>query len=188
MSVATRTPATGTETSYGLLARFDTPEALLGACRAAYQAGYRQMDAYSPIPVDGAAEAMGKKKTRIPLLILLAGIAGGAGGFFMHWFSMVYDYPFNIGGRPFNSWPAFIPITFELTVLSAAVCGVFGMLLRNGLPRLHHPVFKAPGIERASLDKFFLCIEASDPKWDPERTGAFLRDVLHSHQVVEVPK
>ena len=190
MSAATtRTPvAEAKETSYGLLASFDTPEALLTACRFAYRAGYRKMDAYSPVPVDGVAEAIGKKGTKIPLIVLLGGIAGGSGGYFMQWFSMTYDYPFNIGGRPFHSWPMFIPVTFELTVLSAALCGVFGMLLLNGLPRLHHPIFKAPGIERATLDKFFLCLESSDPLWELEKTRRFLEDTLRSHHVVEVPR
>ena len=189
---ATTTHATSAadtrQTYHGLLAYFDTPEELLRACRVAYGAGYRDMDAYSPIPVDGAAEAMGKRKTRMPLLVLLGGLAGGAVGYGTQWFSMAYDYPFNVGGRPFHSWPAFIPITFEMTVLSAALCGVFGMLLRNGLPRFHHPIFNAPGIERATQDRFFLCLEASDPRWDLERTASFLRDTLGSHRVVEVRK
>lgn len=191
MSAAAAIPAPAVkakQTPYGLVARFDTPEALLVACRFAYQAGYRRMDAYSPVPVEGVAEAIGKKPTRIPLIMLLGGIAGGVGGYFMQWFSMAYDYPFNIGGRPFHSWPMFIPITFELTVLCSALSGVFGMLFLNGLPRLHHPIFKAPGIERATLDRYFLCLEAADPLWDLEKTGSFLRDTLRSHQVVEVPR
>jgi hypothetical protein len=172
---------------YGLAAMFETPEALRAAAQQAYQAGYRRMDAYSPIPIEGLAQALGHKSTKLPLIVLLGGIAGGAGGYFMQWYSMAIDYPLNIGGRPFHSWPMFIPITFELTVLSGALCGVFGMLFLNGLPRLHHPIFKAPEIERATLDRFFLCIEASDPRWSCESARWFLES-LHPARIIEVKK
>ena len=173
---------------HGLTGAFRTGELLVEATRKAYEAGFRQMDAYSPIPVDGLAEAMGRRGTAMPLIVLGGGIIGALTGWFMQWFSAVYDYPFNIGGRPFNSWPMFIPIIFELTVLFAAVSGVLGMLFLNGLPRLHHPIFAASGIERATVDRFFLCLEAADPRWDRTATRRFLEDELHAENVVEVPR
>ena len=170
---------------YGTAAMFETPEALLEATRKAYLAGYRQMDAYSPIPVEGVAEALGRKGTSMPLIVLLGGIVGGVTGWAVQWYSMAVDYPFNIGGRPFNSWPMFIPIIFELTVLFAALSGVFGMLLLNGLPRPHHPIFKAADIERATRDRCFLCIETADPRWDRKRTRRFLEN-LRPLKLIEV--
>lgn len=181
-------PDTARQNLHGLLAVFDTAEALLAATEKARAAGYRRMDAYSPVPIDGLAEALGRGKTRMPLIVLLGGIAGGCAGYFMQWYSMVVDYPYNIGGRPFHSWPMFIPVTFELTVLCAAISGVVGMLYLNGLPRLHHPIFHAPGIERATVDRFFLCIETTDPKWHRDGTRAFLETELHGQDVVEVAR
>ncbi len=171
---------------YGLTGMFASGDALLEATQKAYEAGYRQMDAYSPVPVDGLAEAMGRRGTPMPLIVLCGGVTGGFTGWFMQWFSATYDYPFNIGGRPFNSWPMFIPIIFELTVLFAAVSGVLGMLFLNGLPRYHHPIFAAQGIERATVDRFFLCIESADPRWGREETRRFLEHELHATDVVEV--
>ena len=171
---------------YGSVASFETPAALLAATRAAHAAGYRHMDAYTPVPVDGLAQALGRRKTRMPLVFLLGGIAGGTGGYFMQWFSMAVDYPYNIGGRPFHSWPMFIPVTFELTVLLSAISGVLGMLYFNGLPRLHHPIFKAANIERATVDRFVLCIESADPKWDRAGTRLFLENEAHARDVSEV--
>lgn len=176
------------ETLHGTVGAFSSGEALVEATRRAYEAGYRHMDAYSPIPVDGLAEAMGRRGTSMPLIVLVAGAVGGFTGWFMQWFSATYDYPFNIGGRPFNSWPMFIPIIFELTVLFAAVSGTLGMLFLNGLPRLHHPIFHAPGIERATVDRFFLCLEATDPRWDRDATRRFLEDELHAAGVAEVKR
>ena len=175
-------------TPWGLAARFGSQAELLKAAKAAYLAGYRKMDAYSPMPIDGLAEALGSRRTIMPLIVLLGGIAGGVSGYFMQWYSMVIDYPYNVGGRPFHSWPAFIPVTFELTVLGAAVSGVLGMLFLNGLPRFHHPIFAAPGIERASVDQFFLCIESRDGRWDAEETRRYLQDELQAAEVVEVPR
>ncbi len=194
MKTATLPPPAGTVAPprppkpWGLAARFDTEEAILEATRAAYLAGYRKMDAYSPVPIEGLAVALGSRRTIMPPLVLLGGIVGGLGGYFMQWYSMVIDYPYNVGGRPFHSWPSFIPVTFELTVLCAAVTGTLGMLFLNGLPRFHHPIFAAPGIERATVDKFFLCIEAADPKWDLEETRRYLQDELGATEVVEVPR
>jgi hypothetical protein len=162
------------EKIYGLLAEFSSDKAILAAAENARHAGYRHMDAYTPFPIDGLAEALGRRKSLMPLIVLLAGAAGGLGGYLMEWYANVRSYPLNIAGRPFNSWPAFIPVTFELTILSAALAAILGMLALNRLPELHHPVFNARGFERASTDKFFLCIEARDPKFDLAGTRRFL--------------
>ena len=173
---------------HGLTGAFASGEALVEATRKAYEVGYRRMDAYTPIPVEGLAEAMGRRCTVMPLIVLLGGVTGGFTGWFMQWFSATVDYPFNVGGRPFNSWPMFIPIIFELTVLFAAVSGTLGMLFLNGLPRLHHPIFNAAGIEQATVDRFFLCLESADPRWDRAATRRFLEDELHAADVVEVKR
>jgi hypothetical protein len=161
---------------YGILAEFDDPDALLAAARQAHDAGYRRMDAYSPFPVEGLAEALDFRDTRVPEIVLTGGIVGGVGGFFMQWFATRIFYPINVGGRPLNSWPAYIPITFELTVLLAAFAALFGMLILNGLPQPYHPVFNAPDFQLASRDRFFLCIEANDPRFDRPGTTRFLLD------------
>src|SRR2546423_4280409 len=132
------------------------------------------MDAFSPFPVEGLAEALGHEYTAVPLITLLGGMAGGLGAYFMQWYSMGRLYPLNVGGRPLNSWPNFIPITFELTVLIAAFSALVTMLALNRLPQPHHPVFNAPEFRRASIDRFFLLIEAADPKFDREETWSFL--------------
>jgi hypothetical protein len=170
---------------YGLVAEFDNPEALLAAARDAYAAGYRRMDGYSPFAVEGLPEAIGFRHTWVPLIVLIGGVIGGVGGFFMQWYAAVISYPVNVGGRPLNSWPAFIPITFELTVLLAAFAAVFGMLILNGLPRPYHPVFNAPHFELASVNRFFLCIEAADPQFDRIGTWQFLES-LGPDNVAEV--
>ena len=176
-------------TPWGFAARFDSEASLKEAAEKAYLAGYRWLDAYSPVPVEGLAEKLGRRpKTTMPLIVLLGGIIGGTSGYFMQWYSMTIDYPYNIGGRPFHSWPMFIPVTFELTVLCAALAGVFGMLFLNGLPRFHHPIFGAPGIERSTIDQYFLSIEAADPKWNLEETRRFLAEELRASEIVEVPR
>ena len=162
------------------MAEFDTPEQILEAARRATSKGYRHMDAYSPFPVEGLMESLGARRSRLPLLVLIGGIAGCTGGFFMQYFAAVIGYPLNIGGRPLNSWPAFIPITFELTILIAGLTAVVGMLALNGLPRPYHPVFNVPRFEYATNDKFFLCIEATDPQFDQAATRKFLETLLPS--------
>jgi hypothetical protein len=159
---------------YGLLAEFDRPEDVLEAARRAYEHGYRMMEAYTPFPVEGLAETLGFRRNGIAAVVLLGGLVGGISGFFMQWYSAVVNFPLNVGGRPFNSWPAFIPITFEMTILVAALAAVFGMLGLNGLPRPHHPVFNVPSFALASRNRFFLCIQARDPLFDVETTRQFL--------------
>jgi hypothetical protein len=171
---------------YGLLAEFAGPTELLAAARRAYEAGFRHIDAYSPFPVEGLAEELGFHKTRLPWLVFLGGLIGCVGGFFLQYYAMVIDYPFNVGGRPLNSWPMFIPVTFELTILGAALFAVLGMLALNGLPMPYHPVFHVPRFALASRDRFFLCIEATDPKFDREETARFLAE-LQPSELTEVP-
>ncbi len=159
---------------YGLMAEFDQPERLVAAARRAAEAGYRALNAYAPYPVEGLAEALGQAHTRLPLLVLIGGALGGAAGYLLQLWTMAFDYPLNIGGRPLNSWPAFIPVTFETTVLGAALTAVIGMLWLNGLPEPYHPAFNLPGFRLASRDRFFLCVRASDPAFEPDATRRFL--------------
>src|SRR5215831_9152219 len=170
---------------YGLLAEFSDPTELVAAARRAYEEGYRQMDAYSPFPVEELAEALGFRRTRVPLIVLIGGLVGCVGGYFLQYYVAAVHYPINIGGRPLNSWPAFIPITFELTVLVAALSAVLGLLALNGLPMPYHPVFNVPGFALASKDRFFLAIESRDPKFDVETTRAFLQ-TLGAKEVSDV--
>jgi hypothetical protein len=159
---------------YGLLAEFAGPNELIAAARRAHEEGYTHLDAYTPFPIEEVAEALHMHDRRLPLLVLLGGIVGGVGGFALQYWTSVVDYPLNVGGRPFFSWPAFIPVTFECTVLVAAACAVLGMLALNGLPMPYHPVFNVPRFALASRDRFFLCIEATDPKFDIDDTWGFL--------------
>jgi hypothetical protein len=160
---------------YGLMAEFATPAEILQAGEKAYSAGYRRMDAYSPMPVHGLAEAIGFDSNRVPRVVLIGALIGAAAGYGLCWFMAAIPYVHNTGGRPIHSWPAFIPITFETTVLFASLFAVVGMIVMNGLPQPYHPVFNAPGFERATHDKFFLCIEAVDPKFVLEETRTFLQ-------------
>jgi len=160
-----------------MLAEFNTPDELLAATRRAREAGYQQMDAYTPFPVEGLAEALGFQRTGLPFLVLLGGIVGGVGGYLMQYWMAAIDYPLNVGGRPLHSWPAFIPVTFELTILVAALAAVLGMLALNGLPMPYHPLFNVPRFALATRNSFFLCIEARDPKFDRDETRRFLESV-----------
>jgi hypothetical protein len=174
-----------TPTLYGLMAEFDNPGDLVRAADRARLAGYRNMDAYSPIPIEELNDALGYKRTRLPLIVLLGGICGGLGGYGLEYWASVLEYPMNIGGRPFHSWPQFIPVTFETTVLGAALSAFVGMWALNGLPQPYHPVFNVPAFERASRDRFFLCIETADPRFDRYATQRFLEG-LHPLGVSEV--
>jgi hypothetical protein len=170
---------------HGLMAEFDDPERLVHAARRAHQEGYRQMDAYSPFPIEEAWEAIGHHNNRLPLLVLLGGIFGALAGFGLLYYAEVIDYPLNAGGKPYFSWPAFIPISFETTIFFAAVAAVLGMFALNGLPEPYHPVFNVPRFALASRDRFFLCIEAGDPKFDRDATKRFLES-LGPQEVNEV--
>ena len=170
---------------YGLMAEFATPEELLHAAQGAYNAGYRRIDAYSPSQVDGVAEAIGFTKTRVPLVVLVGAIMGALTAYGMQYYFAVRDYPLNVGGRPLHSWPAFVPVTFELTVLFAAFAAVIGMLAMNGLPKPYHPVFNVPEFKLASQTRFFLCLQADDPQFRRPSAQHFLESLgpLAIHEV-----
>jgi hypothetical protein len=171
---------------YGVMAEFENPTALVLAAHRAHEAGYRKMDGYTPFPVEGLSEAIGFKKDRVALVVLIGGILGGLSGYLMQYWISVISYPVNVGGKPLHSWPAFIVVTFEMTVLFAGLAGVFGMLALNGLPMPYHPVFNVPRFAFATRDRFFLCIEATDPQFDRVETSRFLES-LGGHEVAEVP-
>jgi hypothetical protein len=172
---------------YGLVAEFRSAEELVHAAKAARQAGYRRLDAYSPLLIEELPHALDLSKTRLPAVVLCGGLIGGAFGYgFQYWVSAI-EYPLNVGGRPLHSWPSFIPVTFELAILGAALAAVVGMLLLNGLPRPHHPLFGVPAFARATQDRFFLCIESADPQFDIARTRRFLES-LAVESVHEVPR
>jgi hypothetical protein len=170
---------------YGLMAEFDNPTALVVAINKARAAGYRTMDAYSPFPIEEVSEALHIHDRQLPLLVLIGGILGCIGGFGLATWTSVIDYPINVGGRPFFSWPSFLPITFETTVLVAAATTVLGLLALNGLPMPYHPVFNVPQFALATREKFFLCIEATDPQFSLEETKRFLQS-LEPLSVAEV--
>jgi len=172
-------------TLHGIMAEFTTPTALVEATTKARLHGFRQMDAYSPIPIEELSEAMGLQRTRLPLIVLIGGICGGLAGYGLEYWSSVIEYPMNIGGRPFHSWPQFIPVTFETTVLGAALSAFVGMWALNGLPQPYHPVFNVPAFELATRNRFFLCIEATDPRFDGSQTKRFLES-LQPQAVFEV--
>lgn len=171
---------------HGLMAEFDSPTQLVLATRRAHDQGYRKMDAYTPFPIEELSDAIGFRHTRLPLVVLIGGILGCLGGYALQYWVAVIEYPLNVGGRPYNSWPSFIPITFETTVLVAAVSAVLGMLALNGLPMPYHPVFNVKNFALASKDKFFLCIEATDPMYDRAATQTFLES-LRPREIAEVP-
>lgn len=171
---------------FGYLAEFETPTELVEAAEKVYAEGYRKIDTYSPFPIEAASEAIGFHHTRLPLIVLIGGLTGLATAFGMQYWISAIDYPINVGGRPFNSWPAFIIVCFELTVLFSAISAVIGMFALNGLPMPYHPVFNVQRFADASNDGFFLVIEATDPKFDVGETGSFLK-ALSPVGVWEVP-
>lgn len=170
---------------YGLVAEFDSGDKILAAARRATEEGYKKVEAYTPFPIHGMDEALKFKDARLAWMIFIAGIAGAIGGFMLQVWVSTVAYPMNVGGKPDISWPNFIPVTFECGVLFASLTAVFGMFALNGLPQPYHPIFNAKNFERASQDKFFLCIEATDSKFDPETTRDFL-ERLGADEVSEV--
>jgi Protein of unknown function (DUF3341) len=171
---------------YGIMAEFDSAQALIDAAKQTHQAGYQKIDAYSPFPIEGLAEEIGFHHNLVPLVVLIGGIVGGLTGYLMQYWISVVDYPLNIGGKPPHSWPAFIVITFEMTILFAALSAVLGMLALNGLPMPYHPVFNVPRFALASRDRFFLIVFSSDPKYDPAGTRRFMEG-LTPRSISEVP-
>jgi hypothetical protein len=170
----------------GLMVEFAEPHGIVAGARRCHEAGYRKMDSYTPFPIEELAEAMGHHtRGRLPKIVLLGGIVGRVGGFALLYWTSVVDFPLNIGGRPFNSWPAFVPITFETTILGAAMAAVFGMLALNGLPMPYHPVFNVREFALASRDRFFLCIESRDPLFRHDETRRFLES-LNPVKIYEV--
>jgi hypothetical protein len=178
--MATRPPGT-----YGLLAEFDDPTSLVTAASNAHAAGYRCMDAYSPFPIEELHHALGSPQSRLPLIVLIGGLVGCLGGYALQYWASAIAYPLNVAGKPLHSWPAFIPVTFECTILGAALSAVLGMLALNGLPMPYHPVFNVPRFALASRNRFFLCIEAKDPRFDLEGTRHFL-ETLNPREVTTV--
>jgi hypothetical protein len=171
---------------YGILAEFDSPTDLVGAARRTYDAGYRKIDAYSPFPVEELADAIGFHRNGVPLVVLIGGLLGCVGGYVLQYWIAAINYPINIGGRPYNSWPAFIVVTFEMTILFGGLAALFGMLALNGLPMPHHPVFNVPRFALATKDRFFLIIFSSDAKYNPVETRRFLES-LEPRSLSEVP-
>jgi hypothetical protein len=170
---------------YGLMAEFDNPSDLVAAARETYALGYRRINGYSPFPIEELSDAIGFHKTGLPLLVLIGGIVGGLAGYLMQFYLSAVEYPINVGGRPYHSWPSFIPITFETTILGAALTTVLGMLALNGLPQPYHPVFNAPRFALATRDRFFLAVEARDPLFEYEKTKEFLQS-LGAREVFDV--
>ena len=170
---------------YGIMAEFEGPNELVHAARRVYEAGYRRINGYSPYPIEELSEAIGFTHSSLPLIVFIGGLVGGIGGFLMQYWIEVINYPINVGGKPYNSWPAFIPITFECTVLVAAFSAVLGMLVLNKLPQPYHPVFNAPNFALATRDRFFLVVEANDPKYEHDRVAELLKS-LNAQEVVDV--
>ena len=163
---------------YGLVAEFEDPTALVHAARIAREGGYTRLDAYSPFPIEALREALALPPNGLPLLVLIGGVLGGLGGYLLQYWTSVVAYPINVGGRPLHSWPAFVPIAFETTVLGAALACALGMIALNGLPMPYHPLFNVPRFALSSRDRFFLCIEAEDPLFDRDGTRRFLERLV----------
>lgn len=172
---------------YGLMAEFADDQLLLAATERAYEEGYRKMDAYSPFPVEGMDEALHIRTSQLPVGVLIGGLFGAALGFGLQAYATVFDYPFNIGGRSLFSWPMYAPITFELTILCAGLTCVFGMLGLNGFPLLYHPVFNVARFRQVTRDRFFLCIQANDPKFNLDTTRQFLQSLQPASVAVVEP-
>ena len=170
---------------YGLLAEFDSPQALVAAATKVREAGYRRIDAFTPFPIEELADAIGFRDRRVPLFVLLGGLTGTVVGLGLEYWVSAMAYPLNVGGRPYASWPAFIPVAFETTILFAAFAAVISMLALNGLPMPYHPVFNAPRFSAASRDRFFLLVEAADPRFDRMQTKQALGE-LHAREVTEL--
>jgi Protein of unknown function (DUF3341) len=171
---------------YGIMAEFDSAQRLVDAAHTTHQAGYVRMDAYSPFPVEGLAEAMGFHKNRVPLVVVIGGLIGGLSGYALQYWISAVSYPINVGGKPYHSWPAFIVVTFEMTILFAGISAVFGMLALNGLPMPYHPVFNVPRFALATKDRFFLIVFSTDPKYSPSETRRFMES-LGPRSISEVP-
>ena len=167
------------------MAEFESATALVVAANKTREAGFVDVDAYSPIPIEELHHAIGFKKTKLPLMVLIGGLLGGVGGFSLQYWVSAIAYPLNVGGKPLVSWPMFIPVTFECTILAAALTTVVGMFALNKLPQPYHPVFNVQRFALATRNRFFLCIEATDRQFDLERTRAFL-DTLGAHEVTTV--
>ena len=170
---------------YGVMAEFDNPTSLVNAAREARARGYRKLEAYSPFPIEELTEALHLPKSKLPLIVLIGGILGGLTGYLLQYYVTVIYFPINIAGRPLHSWPMYIVITFELTILCAALSAVFGLLALCGLPMPYHPTFNVPRFALASRNRFFLCIEARDPLFDRQKTEEFLES-LDAREVSEV--
>lgn len=162
---------------YGVMAEFEDPTALVHAAHAAYQKGFRKLDAYTPFPIEELHEVLHLHRNKLPLIVLLGGLCGGLTGYLMQYFITVIYFPINIGGRPLHSWPSYIIITFELTILFGSIAAVLGLLGLCGLPMPYHPTFNVPRFSAATRDRFFLCIEATDPLFDLQNTSRFLEDM-----------
>jgi hypothetical protein len=170
---------------HGVIGEFRTPQELVHAIENVRAAGYTKLDAYTPYPIEEVWEAIGHHKSPVPLIVLLGGMFGGLSGFFLQYWVSAIEYPLNVGGRPFNSWPAFIPVTFECTILGAVLAAVAGVFILNGLPEPYHPVFNVRRFAFASRDRYFLCIEARDPKFDRDRAHLLLNS-LHATEASDV--
>jgi len=175
------------EEIYGLMAEFDNPNAVVAAARRTYAAGYRRINAYSPFPIEELSEAIGYHRDYVALCVLICGLLGAAGGFALQYWTAAFAYPLNVGGRPLLSLPAFIPVTFECTILLAAFGAFIGNLMMSRLPQPYHPVFNVPGFARASQDRFFVCVKSDDPRFNQAETRAFLES-LGAKEVTDVEK
>jgi hypothetical protein len=170
---------------WGVMAEFATADELVAAARRVRESGYEHVEAYSPFPIDGLAEALGFERNRVPLFTFVGALCGGIGGYFLQWYSAVVDYPVNIAGRPLNSWPMFVPVTFEMAVLGGALAAVISMLAASGLPKLHHPLFAVPEFDLATRNRFFLCLRSDDPSFTSDGAKELLGG-LRAMRCVEV--